>query len=141
MTARSFIVVRSSLVGPARMVGFDFRMVLPSSSPVQLKSCEVQAAASSPDPITYASQRRWNTFQSSMLIPITTFGRSSFGPLGAGAGGAGAAAAGGAVCSVTWAVNTARATDLGRCCVVLKSHRGHWMGSMTSSAIFDDCSD
>ena len=79
--------------------------ISPNSSPAHGKSCEDEASVSRPDPNTNTSYRRLNMFHSSSVMPISTFGRSSFGlwMITAARGGP-------AMCIVEWAADRAQVT-------------------------------
>ena len=64
-----------------------FKMLSPSAGPAHWKSWDGADASSIPEPELNTSQRRVNTFHSSMDTPTSILGRSSFGPLGVGAWG------------------------------------------------------
>ena len=60
--------------------GLALRRLSPSSFSAHWNNWEGADASSMPDPVRNTSQRRVNTFHSSVETPIFTLGRSSFGP-------------------------------------------------------------
>ena len=92
-------------VGLRTMDGSVLSRLSPNSSPAPGKSRDDEASGSRPDPDTNTCHRRLKMFHSSSVMPISTFGRSSFGPCMT------TAARGGPImCVVGWAANRAQVT-------------------------------
>ena len=105
MTASDFMAAMTIEVGLLTMDGSVLSRISPNSSPAHWNSCDDVASGSRPDQDTNTSHRRSKMFHSSSVMPVFTFGRSSFLPWMTTA-----ARGGPAMCIVEWAVNRAQVT-------------------------------
>ena len=79
--AKERMAASSSVRHSEAAFALALRRLSPSSGPAHWKSWEGAEASLMPEPDLKTSQRLVKTFHSSIVTPMFTFGRSSFGPL------------------------------------------------------------